>query len=55
MWTDESVYDLLGLTQDERAAVDELIPDYYGRKKSSVKFDSGADVPLVYDDDSEAV
>lgn len=51
MWTDDEVYDLIGLTQDERDTIDALIPDYYGRKKSRQSA-SKKDRSLIDDDDS---
>lgn len=32
VWTDEEIYDLIGLSVDERQVIDATIPDYYGRK-----------------------
>lgn len=33
VWSDDDVYELIGLTSAEREAIDAIIPDYYGRKK----------------------
>lgn len=55
-WTDEKIYDLLDLTQAERNAIDNLLPDYYDRKKSNAKSDLGADDSRMKEDDgSEAI
>ena len=35
VWSDDDVYELIGLTSAEREAIDAIIPDYYGRKKVS--------------------
>lgn len=31
-WSDDEVYDLLDLTQDEREAIDNCLPDFYDRR-----------------------
>lgn len=35
VWSDDDVYELIGLTREEREAIDAIIPDYYGRKNVS--------------------
>ena len=42
VWTDEEIYDLIGLSATERQVIDSTIPDYYSRKNpkdSSVEED----------------
>ncbi len=34
-WSDEEIYDLIGLTGEERKVIDDIIPDYYGRNNPS--------------------
>ena len=34
-WSDDEVYDLLDLTQDEREAIDNCLPDYYDRRSGA--------------------
>jgi hypothetical protein len=33
-YTDDEIYNMIGLTQEERDTINNFLPDYYGRYKS---------------------
>ena len=35
LWSDDEIYDLIGLAENERKAIDAIIPDYYQRKEKN--------------------